>query len=124
MYELTVTSEFEAAHLIPGYLGKCSRLHGHNWKIEVVVSGNELNDLGMVIDFVDIKIAVNKALDILDHAYLNELEPFKNIAPTAENIAKYIYDQLSENGSFSENIRLKYVKVWESPRSAVKYYNG
>jgi 6-pyruvoyltetrahydropterin/6-carboxytetrahydropterin synthase len=121
MYELTVTSEFEAAHFIPGYQGKCARLHGHNWKIEVAVSGDELNELGMIIDFKDFKIAVNKVVDSLDHYYLNEMASFKNIAPTAENIAKYIYEQLAASDTFSGTARLQYVKVWESPRSAVKY---
>lgn len=122
MYELTILSEFEAAHLIPGYPGKCCRLHGHNWKIEVAVAGDKLNDLGMVIDFREFKIAVNKIVDSLDHSYLNEIEPFKNNAPTAENIAKYIYGQLAESSDLPENVRLEYVKVWESPRSAVKYF--
>lgn len=123
MYELTILSEFEAAHLIPNYPGKCRRLHGHNWKVEIALAGDKLDDLGMVIDFRDFKDAANKVIDRLDHYCLNEIEPFQNTAPTAENIAKYIYDQLLKEGCFPKNIRLEFVKVWESPRSAVKYSN-
>jgi 6-pyruvoyltetrahydropterin/6-carboxytetrahydropterin synthase len=122
MYELTILSEFEAAHLIPDYPGKCCRLHGHNWKIEVALAGAELNKLGMVMDFKDLKAEVNKVVDRLDHNYLNELDDFKNNAPTAENIARYIYEELAAKSAFPANIRLEYVKIWESPRSAVKYF--
>ena len=122
MYELTVAAEFEAAHLIPGYPGKCRRLHGHNWKVEIGVSGKKLNELGMLIDFRDLKSEVAKIIERLDHTYLNENEYFPNLAPTAENLAKFIYDELAKGDLAMENVKLDFVEVWESPKSAVKYF--
>ncbi len=124
MYELTVIVEFEAAHRIVDYPGKCNRLHGHNWSVEVNVVGNKLNDLGMLIDFKELKKEVNQMIDRLDHYYLNEIEAFKIMNPTAENIAKYIYDELEKSKLLSEDNRVKSIKVWESPKSAVTYSRG
>ncbi|WP_094602935.1 hypothetical protein SPSIL_025700 [Sporomusa silvacetica DSM 10669] len=121
MYELTILAEFEAAHQLPDYPGKCCRLHGHNWKVEVTVAGHELNHLGMVMDFKDLKAEVGKVIDMLDHYFLNDLPAFKTMNPTAENIAKYIYDSLAEQSIFQQAIKIRCVQVWESPRSAVKY---
>ncbi|MBP2635612.1 MAG: queuosine biosynthesis protein QueD [Firmicutes bacterium] len=121
MYDLTIIAEFEAAHQLPDYPGKCCRLHGHNWKVEVTVTGHELNHLGMVMDFKDLKAEVNKIIDNLDHYYLNDLPAFKTVNPTAENIAKYIYDSLAAAPAFQQNIKVYSIQVWESPRAAVKY---
>lgn len=121
MYELTVIVEFEAAHRIVDYPGKCNRLHGHNWSVEVTVKGEKLNELGMLIDFKELKKEVNKTINKLDHVYLNELDSFVKNNPTAENIAKYIYEQLEISPSFINNIKVKSIKVWESPKSAVTY---
>jgi 6-pyruvoyltetrahydropterin/6-carboxytetrahydropterin synthase len=122
MFELTILVDFEAAHFIKDYPGKCSRLHGHNWKVEVAVCGNKLNQLGMLIDFHDLKAEVKHVIDTLDHRYLNELEPFKLTNPTAENIAKYIYEQIINRPTFVETeVRVLFVKVWESAHSAVAY---
>ncbi|NLP42301.1 MAG: 6-carboxytetrahydropterin synthase QueD [Veillonellaceae bacterium] len=122
MFELTILVDFEAAHFIKDYPGKCSRLHGHNWKVEVAVCGNKLNQLGMLIDFHDLKAEVKHVIDTLDHRYLNELEPFKLTNPTAENIAKYIYEQIINRPTFVETeVRVLFVKVRESAHSAVAY---
>lgn len=121
MYELTTIVEFEAAHCIKGYPGKCKRLHGHNWKVEVTVRGTELDELGMLIDFHDLKREVNSVIDQLDHYYLNEIEPFCELNPTAENLAKYIFEALQVKPAFAERIRLASIKIWESPKSAVLY---
>lgn len=122
MFELTILVDFEAAHFIKDYPGKCSRLHGHNWKVEVAVCGNKLNQLGMLIDFHDLKAEVKHVIDTLDHRYLNELEPFKLTNSTAENIAKYIYEQIINRPTFVETeVRVLFVKVWESAHSAVAY---
>lgn len=121
MYELTVIVEFEAAHRIVDYPGKCNRLHGHNWSVEVTVKGKKLNELGMLIDFKELKKEVNKTIDKLDHVYLNELDAFVENNPTAEHIAKYIYEQLELSPLFVNNIKVKMIKVWESPKSAVTY---
>ncbi|MEG6586029.1 6-carboxytetrahydropterin synthase QueD [Dendrosporobacter sp. 1207_IL3150] len=122
MYEITVIVEFEAAHRIVDYPGKCNRLHGHNWSVEVTVAGETLNELGMLIDFRDLKVEVNQIIDKLDHLYLNELDQFKVQNPTAENIARYIYDELKQRPALSDNVCIRSIKVWESPKSAVTYY--
>ena len=121
MFELTICVNFEAAHFINNYPGKCSRLHGHNWKVEVSIYGNKLDELGMLIDFRDLKATVNTIMTRLDHYCLNEIEPFCKINPTAENIAKYIYDQLRETQEFDQDVKLRSVKVWESLSSAASY---
>ena len=122
MYELAVKSEFEAAHFIRNYPGKCARLHGHNWIVEAVAQGTELNELGILIDFKILKSELNKILDEFDHQYLNELEMFTKKNPTAENLAKEIFDKLSVSEIFSGTTKLKTVKVYESPKSCVTYY--
>ena len=122
MYELSVKSEFEAAHFIKNYPGKCARLHGHNWTVEALAQGSKLNELGILIDFKVFKSELNKILDELDHQYLNELEIFATKNPTAENIAKEIFDKLSVSEIFTDTTKLTAVKVYESPKSCVTYY--
>ena len=122
MFELTVESAFEAAHFIRNYPGKCARLHGHNWTVEAVVQGTELNELGILIDFKILKAELNKILDELDHRFLNELEIFAKKNPTAENLAKEIFEKLSASEIFVGGARLKAVKVHESPKSCVTYF--
>jgi 6-pyruvoyltetrahydropterin/6-carboxytetrahydropterin synthase len=121
MFELTIAVNFEAAHCIRNYPGKCNRLHGHNWKVEVNICGSKLNELGMLVDFVDLKTAVNDILVNLDHYYLNEVEPFCEINPTAENLAKYIYEKLDEVPIFQQDVKLRSIRVWESLNSAAAY---
>lgn len=123
MFELTVKAEFEAAHQINGYNGKCQRLHGHNWSVEAIVEGRKLDELGMLIDFKVLKAELNKVLDELDHRYLNELPIFsKKINPTAENIAQYVFETLSASEIFTDSTaHLKAIRVYESPRSCVTY---
>lgn len=123
MYELTVRAAFEAAHFIDGYDGKCARLHGHNWFVEAVVRGNELDGLGMLVDFKTIKTELNKILDDFDHRYLNELETFAKDNPTAENLARKIFERLAASNIFSGATKLYAVKVYESPNSCVTYYD-
>ena len=122
MYELSVKSEFEAAHFIKNYPGKCARLHGHNWVIEAVAQGSQLNELGILIDFKIFKSELNKILDELDHQFLNELKMFATKNPTAENIAKEIFDKLSVSEIFTGGTKLTAVRVYESPKSCVTYY--
>ncbi|MCX7779718.1 MAG: 6-carboxytetrahydropterin synthase QueD [Negativicutes bacterium] len=124
MFELTILSEFEAAHRLPEYQGKCCRLHGHNWRVEVTLTGAQLDKQGMLIDFKEFKQEVNGVLATLDHYYLNDTPPFREINPTAENIAQYIFDELSKSALLNvpeRGIRVSLVKVWESPYSAAAY---
>lgn len=124
MFEIHVSSEFEAAHRIAGYPGKCDRLHGHSWTVEAVVTGEKLDSLGMLVDFKLVKGRLRELLEALDHRMLNELPAFaagKN--PTAENIAMYIYGEMAKADFLMSvpHLRLKQVQVWESPKSSVIY---
>ena len=121
MFELVVNGAFEAAHRLVDYPGKCNRLHGHSWTVEMSVTGDELNEIGMVADFKTLKSMLMEELDAMDHQYLNELNQFGEINPTAENIAKYLYHKLEENELFNGSCKLNYIKVWESPKAAVIY---
>ncbi|MDT8901462.1 6-carboxytetrahydropterin synthase QueD [Anaeroselena agilis] len=122
MYELTTIVDFEAAHRLADYPGKCSRLHGHNWRVEVTVAGAGLDGLGMLIDFRILKQEVTRVIETLDHYYLNEIEPFRTVNPTAENIAAYVYRELA--GRLPAGVAVQAVKVWESPHSAAVYREG
>ena len=121
MFEITVKSEFEAAHFIKDYPGKCARLHGHNWVVEAIVQGDKLNELGILVDFKILKDELNKVLDKFDHQYLNELEIFTEKNPTAENLAEEIFNQLETSEIFNDAVKLTAVKVYESPKSCVMY---
>ena len=100
--------------------GKCEALHGHNWKIEVYVTGNKLGEDGLLIDFALIKKETEKALNVLDHKFLNELEPFKSVNPSSENIARHIYESLSKNLK-NENVRVSKVTAWESDTACATF---
>ena len=95
-------------------------MHGHNWKVEVEVCGNKLDNIGMVIDFKEIRNTTKGVVDQLDHRFLNDLDPFKKINPTAENIAQYIYKELSEIMN-DKQIEVKSIKLWETEKSAVTF---
>lgn len=125
MFELTIICDFEAAHRLPEYPGKCCRLHGHNWKVEVTIAGLELDKLGMLVDFKELKQEVNQVLSALDHYYLNEIPPFDKINPTAEHIAQYVYQEVTKTALIKQsarNLKVALVKVWESPHSAAAYH--
>ncbi len=120
MYTLTTMVEFSSAHTLVGHTGPCKKMHGHNWKVEVEISGDKLDNIGMVVDFKEIRKATNHVVDELDHEFLNDLEPFSDSNPTAENIAKYIYTKLSEEFS-NKNVKVNSIKLWETDKSAVSY---
>lgn len=122
MYELTVRQHFSSAHFLRGYEGKCEALHGHNWEVEAAVAGHELDHLGMLIDFKVVKNLLKEILDGLDHVCLNELPAFAADNPSAENIARFIFRELGERLRNSyPNVRVAWIKVWESPGSGVLY---
>ena len=120
MFKLTVKKEFSSAHILHGHPGDCKRMHGHNWLVEAEVRVSNTNVIGMVIDFKDIKNNLQDIIDKLDHQYLNDIEPFTNENPTAENISKYIYKELSKIIN-TDNIKVSEIKLWETSNSAVTY---
>jgi 6-pyruvoyltetrahydropterin/6-carboxytetrahydropterin synthase len=116
MYSIKVESYFSAAHNLRAYKGKCESLHGHNWKVEALVTRSQPDKTGMVLDFGDLKIKLNNILEKLDHKYLNDIPYFKKVNPTSENIARYIYDSLK-----SQVLSLESVTVWENNTSSATY---
>ncbi|HUS57199.1 MAG TPA: 6-carboxytetrahydropterin synthase QueD [Planctomycetota bacterium] len=119
MYELVYETHFAAAHHLRGYSGSCERLHGHNWKVIVLVRAAQLNELGMVLDFRDVKAHVDGLLNSLDHEYLNDLAPFTVANPTTENIAKWVFDELGK--LLPKAVSVRKVTVWESERCGASY---
>jgi 6-pyruvoyltetrahydropterin/6-carboxytetrahydropterin synthase len=119
-YTLKVLADFAAAHTLRDYPGACNRMHGHNWKIEAEVEASALNEIGMAIDFKDIKTAVRAIAAELDHYYLNDLEPFREINPTAENIAQYIFQALAERLN-TATVTVSAITLWETERACVRY---
>ncbi|MCI4410467.1 MAG: 6-carboxytetrahydropterin synthase QueD [Thiotrichales bacterium] len=120
-FTLTTHLEFAAAHRLRGYEGNCERLHGHNWKVAISVSGHELNEVGMLIDFKEIKRKGKMVLNQLDHFYLNDIPPFDaQLNPTAENIAFYLFEQLAQQIN-DDRIRITAITVWENDRNSATY---
>ncbi|UFS70833.1 6-carboxytetrahydropterin synthase QueD [Geomonas sp. RF6] len=121
MYRLTIHTSFAAAHNLIHYQGDCENLHGHNWKVEVSVTTTELDKAGLGIDFKILKRETNTLLKTLDHKYLNELPPFLEDSPSSENIARYLYGELTK--IFAEQkVKVEMVTVWESDFAAASYY--
>jgi len=119
-YTLKVITDFAAAHWLRDYPGDCSRLHGHNWKVEVEVEATALDELGMGLDFKTIRQETRRVTARLDHRCLNELPPFDAINPTAENIAAYIHGELAQRLD-DGRIRVAAVTLWETDRACVRY---
>ncbi|MFW5923185.1 MAG: 6-carboxytetrahydropterin synthase QueD [Planctomycetota bacterium] len=119
MYELSLETHFAAAHHLRDYAGECENLHGHNYNVEVIFAGEELNDLGMLLDFRDAKRLVGEAVDRLDHEYLNELEPFDRINPTTEQIARHLAEAVEQN--LPPGVTIQKVRCWESEKCAASY---
>ncbi|MFH1710351.1 MAG: 6-carboxytetrahydropterin synthase QueD [bacterium] len=114
-YELMVEGTFDAAHQLRGYDGPCEKLHGHTWKVRLYIKGSKLNELGMVSDFKEIKLLLQFAIAKLDHTNLNVFPYFKKVNPTSENVAKYIFDQVSKKADVAK------VTVFESATTSASY---
>jgi len=120
MYYLSVSDTFSAAHRLCGYQGACSNLHGHNWKVRVGLKTSKLDEIGMAMDFGIIKVILAKILDELDHAYLNEVQSLKDINPTSENLARFIFERM-ETELAMQPATMCEVEICESDRSSVVY---
>jgi 6-pyruvoyltetrahydropterin/6-carboxytetrahydropterin synthase len=123
MYEVTVEDSFAAGHYLRNYKGKCENPHGHNYKVRVTLRGAELDKAGLLLDFKDLKEVMKHVIDRLDHPMLNDIEPFKVLNPSAENIAKYFYDQA--NGRLQAvtqgRVDVKDVTIWETDTTKARY---
>ncbi len=120
MYHLMIKTSFAAAHNLINYQGDCENLHGHNWRVEVTVAAQKLDDAGLGIDFKILKKETSRILDELDHKYLNDLEAFKTDSPSSENISRYLFERLSDILN-DDNVTVERVNVWESDNACASY---
>lgn len=119
MYEVAVEQHFDAAHFLRNYHGKCEALHGHRYRVIARVKAPKLDESGMVYDFTELKQLLAESSRRLDHILLNEIKPFDNINPSAENIARTVFDELKPK--LAAGVNLLAVEVWESPESQAIY---
>ena len=118
-YELAVKGHFDAAHHLYGYPGECRELHGHTWDVEATVASDELDDIGIVYDFKALKADLAAVLTDYDHVLINEVAPFDEISPTAENLARVIYERLAQK--VDPRVSVIEIAVWESPIAKLVY---
>jgi 6-pyruvoyltetrahydropterin/6-carboxytetrahydropterin synthase len=123
MYALTVKHHFDAAHALRSYEGECRNLHGHTWDVEVTVAGHELDTRDILYDFKDLKSDLLHVLAGFDHRYLNEVPPFDRVSPTAENLARVVFEKVARrvDEATGSRVRVIEVAVWESPVARVVY---
>ena len=121
MYDLMIETQFSSAHQLRGYKGKCENLHGHNWRVQVTVSSDKLDDIGIVIDFHELKNITGEVISSLDHSFLNEVFPFTEINPSSENIAKWIYESIKKKLD-QDQCNVSSVTVWENETASATYY--
>ena len=121
MFEITIEETFAAGHALRNYRGKCENVHGHNYRCHVTVEGEMLDEIGLLVDFVELKRAVHAVLDRMDHQWLNDFPPFDVLNPSAENMAKYIYDEVNGSLKTKEGVRVASVRLWETDTASAIY---
>jgi 6-pyruvoyltetrahydropterin/6-carboxytetrahydropterin synthase len=124
MFEVTVEDTFAAGHALRGYRGKCENPHGHNYRVRVRLAGEELDPIGLLYDFKDLKGVMNEIIERLDHQYLNDVEPFRQLNPSAENLAKYFYETANQKlrAMTEGRVSVKDVTVWETDTTTARYF--
>ena len=121
MFEVCVEETFAAGHALRNYHGKCENVHGHNFRVQVTLCGAELDSMGLLVDFVQVKKLIGGVVEKLDHRYLNDVAPFDVENPSAENMAKYFYDQLSAGLEQTAPVTVGQVQVWETDTTSATY---
>ncbi len=124
MFEVSVEETFAAGHALRNYHGKCENVHGHNYRVRVVIEGEELDAAGLLVDFSELKRIVRGIIERLDHTFLNDVPPFDRLNPSAENMARYFYQQISgdfHGGVRQSPIRVAEVKIWETDTATATY---
>jgi 6-pyruvoyltetrahydropterin/6-carboxytetrahydropterin synthase len=122
MFEVSVEQVFAAGHALRNYKGKCENIHGHNWRVQVVIEGEQLDGTGLLVDFIDVKDLMGSVIARLDHQFLNEVAPFDVKNPSAENIAEYFYEQMSTGlAATPVPVRIREVKIWETDIQSATY---
>ena len=118
MFQVSVEETFSAGHALRGYKGKCENPHGHNYRVRVTVEGPRLDSIGLLVDFVQVKQVIREVLGRLDHQFMNDLEPFKQVNPSAENVAKYFYDEITKQlQGMPPGAKVTVVILWETDTS-------
>jgi 6-pyruvoyltetrahydropterin/6-carboxytetrahydropterin synthase len=121
MFEVMIERNFSSAHQLRGYRGKCENLHGHNYKIEIYARGRELDNIGLLVDFGELKTAADEVVQYLDHRNINELPPFDvELNPSAENLARYILERVASRVG-DERVQVYKVRCFETPTSIATY---
>jgi 6-pyruvoyltetrahydropterin/6-carboxytetrahydropterin synthase len=121
MFEVSVEETFAAGHSLRHYHGKCENPHGHNYKVRVTVRGAELDKAGLLVDFVELKRVLSQIIERLDHKFLNDVAPFDVLNPSAENMAKYFFDEIRRGLTAERSAQLGEVKIWETDTSCATY---
>lgn len=122
MFEVSVDQTFAAGHALRNYKGKCENVHGHNFRVQVTIEGERLDDTGLLVDFIDVKTLMRSVIDRLDHQFLNEVAPFDVKNPSAENIAQYFYSEMTSGlAATPVPVRIREVKVWETDIQSASY---
>jgi 6-pyruvoyltetrahydropterin/6-carboxytetrahydropterin synthase len=124
MFEVTVEDTFAAGHYLRNYKGKCENPHGHNYKVRVTLAGKELDKAGLLLDFKDLREVMRHVTDRLDHQMINDLEPFKVLNPSAENLAKYFFDESNTRLQTVTNgrVHIRSVTVYETDTTTATYF--
>jgi len=124
MYEVTVEETFAAGHYLRNYKGKCEHPHGHNYRVRLTLAGRELDQAGLLLDFKDMKRVVKDVIEYFDHRMINDLEPFTVLNPSAENLAKYFFDQTNARlkNETGGRVEIRRVTIWETDTSIATYY--
>jgi 6-pyruvoyltetrahydropterin/6-carboxytetrahydropterin synthase len=123
MYEVTVEAGFSSGHYLRNYYGKCENPHGHNYKVRVTLAGDALDDSGLLLDFKLLKRVLKPTIDRIDHQMLNDLEPFTRLNPSAENLAKYFFDEVNRElgGTTDGRVQVKDCTIWETDTTSATY---
>jgi 6-pyruvoyltetrahydropterin/6-carboxytetrahydropterin synthase len=122
MFQVSVEETFSAGHALRGYKGKCENPHGHNYRVRVTIEGPDLDGIGLLVDFTQVKHVLRGIIDALDHQFMNDLEPFRTVNPSAENLAKYFYEETARGVSeLPAGARISEITVWETDMASAQY---
>jgi 6-pyruvoyltetrahydropterin/6-carboxytetrahydropterin synthase len=125
MFQISVEETFSSGHALRGYRGKCENVHGHNYRVRVTVEGPQLDSIGLLCDFTQIKQVLRGVIGVLDHQFMNDLEAFRTVNPSAENLAKYFYDEVSRQlTDLPAGARVTDTIVWETDTASAQYRPG
>jgi len=123
MFQVSVEDTFSSGHALRGYRGKCENPHGHNYRVQVTLEGPQLDNIGLLIDFTQLKHAMRELIAKLDHQFINDLQPFTTVNPSAENLAKYFYDETNKHlkGVTNGRVWVKDITIWETDTTTATY---